>query len=349
MAWRYRYPRDQMGVCRVCGEESTLQRRPGRAERVGYFLSHGIPAPEEWLCPNGHRTEGRTGAVTMGRKTRLRRLRRWFRYGRAVHDARTAEPVPMTYLGALGIGLVLGAILDAWLGWPWWLVAVGALVLVWLIFMASALRRDARKDMLRNLRQLADPVRAHKRDLAEIAAAVESGEVAAYGIVDWPGSVAVGGWGASNGSIRSVTLRHHTTSREGYVEVAMRRSNRYNRDRLKHELRQDILVNSSDLPPRQEPSDIGRRMLQRRWQAMQQPLPEWSELTIDVEGDPVVFDFMEREGEAVAVAELDDGSGYLVAEAHRARLEGLALVQLREIARYVEGSMMMIAKRHRPG
>ena len=42
------------------------------------------------------------------------------------------EPVPLTYLMAAGLGLVVGVIMDLVLGWPWWWVAIAVMAMVWL-------------------------------------------------------------------------------------------------------------------------------------------------------------------------------------------------------------------------
>jgi hypothetical protein len=51
---------------------------------------------------------------------------------------RSAMPVPRTYLMAALVGTALGVGLDLTVGWPWWAVALGFLIAVWLVFLSTA-------------------------------------------------------------------------------------------------------------------------------------------------------------------------------------------------------------------
>jgi len=57
---------------------------------------------------------------------------------RVLMQHRTAEPVPMFWLGATAVGVVLGVVLRVTLGWAWLPVTVVWLLLVWLVFLATA-------------------------------------------------------------------------------------------------------------------------------------------------------------------------------------------------------------------
>ncbi len=47
-------------------------------------------------------------------------------------------PVPMIYLLATAVGLLLGIVLDLVFGTAWWLGPVGIVAGAWLLFLASA-------------------------------------------------------------------------------------------------------------------------------------------------------------------------------------------------------------------
>jgi hypothetical protein len=75
---------------------------------------------------------------------RLHQARWWgipWRLGRAILRRRTMVPSPLIYLSALAIGVLVGAAMDAWLGWSWWLFAPLMVVTVWLVFLVSAIPR----------------------------------------------------------------------------------------------------------------------------------------------------------------------------------------------------------------
>ena len=129
------------GPCPVCGLDGDVVVAPGRWGRLRGWMVYGqAPAPT-LRCVDGHEwTAGSTGWLTDGGG----RSRSWWgwpaRVVRVLLDHRTAEPVPRFWLAAGVVGVALGVAVQVTLGWPWWLVTVAWLAVVWLVFLTTALR-----------------------------------------------------------------------------------------------------------------------------------------------------------------------------------------------------------------
>lgn len=114
------------------------------------------------------------------------------------------QPTPMTYLLAAGTGLLLGLTLDLVLGWPWWAVAAGFVVLVWLRFLSSAFHGP---DLGQGLLRVLNPDRAAERDRQRLEDALASGSLIGYEVDDWDGAKSIGGWSGAPDP-HSLTIRH---------------------------------------------------------------------------------------------------------------------------------------------
>ncbi|HUG08998.1 MAG TPA: hypothetical protein VMP13_08910 [Acidimicrobiia bacterium] len=110
----------------------------------------------------------------------------------------------MTYLLAAGAGLLLGLTLDLVLGWPWWAVATGFVVFVWLLLLSSAFRVP---DLGQQLLRVLNPDRAAERDRQRLKDALTSGSLIGYEVDNWDRLKSIGGWSGSPDP-HSLTIRH---------------------------------------------------------------------------------------------------------------------------------------------
>lgn len=116
------------------------------------------------------------------------------------------QPTPLTYLMAIGVGVVLGVVLDLAVGWPWWIVTASLVALVWLVFLTSAFRGPD-NDLGHQLLRVFNPERAVARDRRRIEDAISSGSLIAYEVSGWEGEKSIAGWSGAPVP-RSLTIRH---------------------------------------------------------------------------------------------------------------------------------------------
>lgn len=205
--------------CPECGEDPTEELPPSPWERLRYWLVNGSKAPTTLVCTNGHQWVRSVGwAVLSGGSRSPRWVRLPRELFRAVLSERRMHPTPMTYLLATGAGLLLGLLLDLAFGWPWWVVASGFVVLVWLFFLSSAFRGPD-NDLRHRLLTIIDPDRAAAIHRSRLEDALASGSLACYEVEHWEGVKSVAGWSGSPDP-DSLTIRHGEYDEQGaWVEV----------------------------------------------------------------------------------------------------------------------------------
>ncbi len=202
--------------CPYCGAPGRRRAGTLRWRDFGRWLSRGGPRPRRvFVCEHGH--EWSRGAVR-----RLRRRRWWQGPRRAagfLRRVRWAEPARWIHLAALSLGVMLGVLADWWFGWPWWVFALGVPLLVWSLFLATAVPwfrlwgwKVARAEMFGG-----DELRARHDRLAGLVAA---GRVTAYGLPpEMGGRRRLRAWGTSRDRVTSMTVIHGDPVAGPYVEV----------------------------------------------------------------------------------------------------------------------------------
>ncbi len=338
--WRFRSNGPGAGFCVESGEDVFLLSQPGFIERIRHFVWYGMPAMGSWGCPNGHDVAGTIGSTRQLTASPLSRLLRVpIEVARAIHEARSIDPVPATYLIAAGLGAVIGIVLDLWVGWPWWLVTLGVVAAVWLLFLASAFRADSRRHLAGRLRHLVDPHGQQRRDLEDFTTRVNAGAIRAYGVPCWEGPLGLGGWTGRDAEISSVRLAHRTSRGDSMpaIEVEFHSSARHYRRGLREELLEVFMFDSLERPEPAASDDFVQRMHRWRWQALQQSPPMWEEASIDVDDAAVVFDVLQRPGAFVAIAAV--GGHYLAVKARGFEPGSFSVVAVNDIAPYVEGTL----------
>lgn len=349
MPWQFHSTGRDAGYCHECGENITLASRPGLVERLRCFLVSGGSPPGVWTCSNGHHTDGRTGATLLLRGYRVSRgLRVTTGIARAIHGERRMQPVPLVYVVAGGVGLVVGVGMDMWLEWPWWLVMLGFLMAVWLFFLSTAFWGSSRPRLMQRIRYQFDFEGQHRRELASLVARVNGGAIPAYGLAGWGGPRRLGGWGGSASEITSLGLRHlvDLDDPRHAIEVEYNAAPLQDRTALEEQLREEFVVNSVELSEAEQPGDFGRRMVLRRWEAMRRPAPPWEETSIEVEGALVVFATLVRPGAFAAIAPV--AGGFLIVHAEGHEPGSFVVARITDIGPYVAGTLDAMERRSKP-
>lgn len=203
-------------LCPECGEAPAEERRPSRWQGFRYWLVNGSKTPTTLVCANGHEWVRSSGLILFRRSPFVPR---WVRLPgdlfRSLLAERRAQPTPMTYLLAAGAGLLLGLILDLAFGWPWWAVAAGFVVFVWLLFLTSAFHGP---DLGHRLLRVLNPDRAAERDRQRLEDALASGSLIGYEVESWDGAKSIGGWSGSP-EPHSLTIHQGEYDQTEWIEV----------------------------------------------------------------------------------------------------------------------------------
>jgi hypothetical protein len=264
-----------------------------------------------------------------------------FRLAGVLARRRSRMPVAATYLVAAAGGAVLGAIAQVVVGWPWWLVAAGVVVAVWLLFLSSAFwGGSGGRPLATEALLVVDPARGIRRERQAMAERFRAAPFPLYGLpASWAGPRWLGGAGTrqSRGrppEVTSLALAHGDPAAEHGPQ-------------LRVEVRAD-------------PEDAGagpelRQALagELRWAAATRHereaavdgvggLPNdlagaaWSAVSVRVDGRPVRFDLLTEGRHWVAVAEVDGRA--LVLEARDLTVDQIELVRVADIEPYIEGT-----------
>ncbi len=160
------------GPCPSCGLDGEVTSTPGRWARLRGWLVDGQSPPSKLVCSNGREWPARSTSflrVADGG---------WWRWPskamRVLMRHRTAEPVPLLWFAAALVGVVLGVAADLTIGWVWWLVTAGFLVLVWLVFLATALRYPGRDHLWIDLVATVSPQRAEELEKGRLREQLEN-------------------------------------------------------------------------------------------------------------------------------------------------------------------------------
>ena len=334
-------------LCPYCGEEAIEQQRLSGSDRFRHWLRFGGPVPGTATCVNGHEWEG-------GSQSSLYRMRtgapRWLwlpvELFRVVHRERSMVPVPVTYLAAAGVGIVVGVILDVVVGWPWWLIAVGFVAAVWLVFLSSALwgRRGTLTD---DLMRVIDAQRVEAAELARLEAAVAAGRLVCFQVDGWEGSRSLRGWGGVR-EATSVTLLHGDIEHDDSWLSIETREDVGQPDPPGYQRRDELireLLRALNRPP--EGLDIEqmyRWHLEERRRIDQIEAPPWSPVIVTIDGHDVSADVAEIAG-GWALAVTSKGKVIeLAAKGHRP--DAIPLTPVTTLRPFIEG-LQALRQRHR--
>ena len=185
-------------VCPVCALDGEIVATPSPWARLRGWLSHGQASSPTMRCAAGHEWPAGSTATLAFRGRRGSRL--WGLPGRVVRvllNHRTAEPVPIFWLGAAVVGVLIGVLLDVTVGVSWLLVVAVWLLLIWLVFLATALRPLGRDNLWVDLVRAVNPKRANRLEDDQLARLVKAAPGPIYGLSEWAHQRSLGGHGRS--------------------------------------------------------------------------------------------------------------------------------------------------------
>lgn len=322
--------------CPECGGDPVIATSPRVWTRISRWLTLGKGAGPTLTCEAGHTWRaGSFAALTLRHPSRAGKwLRLPLQLFRRARHARTMTPVPVTYLMAAVVGVLLGAAADLTTDFPWWVVAVGFVGAVWVFFMSTAFwgpHRLRRIDVLR----MVNPERARAEERAALETAVRTGELPAYAVAGWRGSL--GGWGGGHHDLRSITLRFVDDSNERrWIEVETVSGSRLGPVGLRKEhLAENLVGRIPDVPQfdRIDEQFIWHRKREHEYEELLRNLA-WLPATLVVDGSDVDAE----------VARVDDGiavyapHGQVVIEvmARNVELDNFTLVAVTNLAPFFD-------------
>jgi hypothetical protein len=336
--------------CGGCGARDLETIRPGWVEGLRIWLRSGGRWPSSQVCPRcGH-------VAAAGSAASLARPPGWWsgpaRLAGVVRRRRSRVPVPATYLVAAAAGVVLGAVLQVVLGWPWWLVAAGVVVVGWLLFLSSAFWGGSPgRPLATEALLVVDPGRGLRRERQAMAERFRAAPFPLYGLpASWAGPRHLGGAGSRQARgqpavVTSLTLAHGDPAAEHgpqlRVEVRADPDEPRGGPELRRALTDDLRwVTAARDVPGNAMGGIGRL-------PADQPDPPWSAVPIRLDGRPVRFELLAEGRHWVAVAEVEGRT--LVLQARDLAPEQVELVRVTDVEPYVEGTERLEESRARRG
>ena len=333
-------------LCPYCGEEAAEQRRPSIWERFRHWLLFGGSAPVTATCVNGHEWEG-------GSQTTLYRVRtsgpRWLSLPvelfRVVRSDRSMVPVPLTYVAAAGVGIVAGVVVDVVVGWPWWLIAVGFVVAVWLVFLSSALWGTG-GTLIDDLMRVIDPQRVEAAELARLETAVASSRLVCFEVDGWEGSRSLRGWGGVR-EPTSVTLLHGDIERDdSWLSIETREDVGHSDPpgyQRRDELVRELLHTQGRPPEGLDVDQMYRWHLEERRRIDQIEPPPWSPVIVRIDGHDVSGALAEIAGGWALVVTKNGKVIELVAKGPRP--DAIPLTRVTTLRPYIEGLQALHQRR----
>lgn len=330
----------------MCGLDGDVASVPNTWAQLQGWLVNGQTPPSKLVCIKGHEWPAGSTAWLTGVGGRG-----WWRWPskimRVLLRHRTAEPVPLFWVVTTVVGVILGVAADLALGWFWWLITALWLLVIWLVFLATALRYPGRNDLWIDLVATVSPRRGRQLDMKRLLRLVQTAPGPVYGLAEWEGPRQIGGHGrSSTEGLTHLELIYGSPLDGPYVKV---------NTIWKRPHRPDIAIEDAQ-------SRLTRGLWHRRlrspdgldgekrhhWMRRQQtdidqrPIPHWTPTTISIEGTILDAESY-REGEDwVAVIETDPV--LVEIESHQAPMDHLALVPVPDLTTYTDGP----ADRHPP-
>lgn len=332
------------GLCRTCGLEGHVAATPTRWARLKGWLIDGQAPTPTLRCPNGHEWHaGSSASLWVGTD----RGPSWWgwpaRVMRVLMAHRTAEPVPVFWLGATVVGVIMGVVLRVTLGWAWLSVTIGWLLLVWLVFLATALRPLGRPGLWIDLVRTVSPSRAERLEAEQLIRLVQ-GAGPVYGLANWAGQRSLGGHGQSGSMLTHLELIYGSPL-DGprlRVNTMWKRPERpaeIELDRIRRQLTRELWYHQAPQPENLAAEEFHQWAVKRRIDIDERPIPKWgtSEFLIDDISHPAG---MFADGDDwVAVVDLD--SAIVGLQSRGIPTNSASLTKVPDITPFLEGSRQL--------
>ncbi len=121
---------------------------------------------------------------------------------------RTVIPTPQSYAVVAAIGLAVGLVLWALVGWPWWPMPIVFVVGSWAMSAATAFRGGRHHETVSQLRDVQDPAGAVNRHRARTREAVDTAPFSLFGLASRDREPWLAGSGRSNQVLTSITVAY---------------------------------------------------------------------------------------------------------------------------------------------
>lgn len=129
---------------------------------------------------------------------------------RMVMGHRTAHPVPITYVFAAALGLIVGLVLQFTIGFPWWIPTIAAPIIAWLVFFSSIWwpTPGNRRSLRQSLRDITHPAEASERHRAEHERMLRESTLPWLWFAQVPDENVMPGGSSSDGVVDAIHLNH---------------------------------------------------------------------------------------------------------------------------------------------
>jgi ribosomal protein S27AE len=341
-------------LCPRCGADDWQVDELGSIARAWSWLQGGRPVLRERLTC---RRCGFTQVIGHGSGS-VHRLARhatsWWgapiRIVRALLRGRTLIPSPLIYLmvGALGVGL--GIVLDRVIGWPWWSVAFGSVVVVWIVFLATAFGPASRRmqtPVRTRIRDALDPMGMFDRLERRLEQVFRDRPFAIYGLDPaWEGPRFIGevssGWHVGAGDVGELELVHGDVSHPSgtLVRVASSPSSIGEPRDRRRELAEQLWLEIEPPPPRESPERFIEWEAARARDHRSRPTPDFRTIELPVDGEAISFSFMLEQNAWVALGYKEDIT--ISITARDIGIEDVSLVTIRDVEPYIEGRRRLL-------
>lgn len=323
----------------MCGLDGDVASMPGWWARVRGWLVDGQTPPSTLVCANGHQwPAGSTASlIAVGGRS-------WSQWPskalRVVLRHRTAEPVPLFWLAAALIGVVLGVAADLTLGWVWWLVTAGWLILIWLVFLATAFRHPGRDGLWVDLVATVSPQRAGELEFNRLLRLLETAPGPVYGLAEWEGPRQIGGHGRSSSEgLTHLELIYGSPLDEPHVRfnTIWQRSNRpdLSIQDLRRHLTRELWHRQLRPPDHLDSEERHDWMRKQHIDIDQRRIPDWISKSVHIEGTTYPAEDYREGADWVAVIEI--APALIEVGSHQIPIDHLALGPVTDFTAYTYG------------
>lgn len=331
------------GSCPVCGGPGTVSANPSRWQKWRVWLVHGQPPGPTLRCAQGHEWTGgpERQALRMGRARESWLL--WpVRAVQVLLRHRTAEPSPLFWVGAGVVGVMLGVVVQVVLSWPWWLVVVLWLAVVWLVFLATALKSLGRDELGIDLIRVISPGRAAEWEDKQLARLIHRAPGVIYGLAEWDGLRSSGGHGRSTSTgLTVLELLYGDPLKGPTLRIKTRWQLRglpdEDEEREREHLTRALWHHQQQRPPADlEPEELHRRTVERHREIDRRPIPEWTPIELDVDGVARAASMYDEADYWVALIAFDDAIIGIQAS-YIPTGDEVALTEVEDLGPYLDG------------
>ncbi|NOY54943.1 MAG: hypothetical protein GXP34_03055 [Actinobacteria bacterium] len=195
--------------------------------------------------------------------------------------------MPLLWIAGTAVGVGLGVLAQVTVAWPWFPVAVGWLVVMWLAVLTTALRTSGRERLWTELVQTVSPTRAEQLETKRLVKAVEAAPGPPYGLAQWDGLRSPGGHGwASPVGLQRIELIYGEPPDGPYlrVDTQWKLPGLPAVELVKADVTRGLWHDSFGPPPESLSPDEAARWAARRYEEFERrPIPVWDHFQLSID------------------------------------------------------------------